>query len=625
MSKYWSMHIHEFYTEICERISYWNHGDSGGGLPIRHPHPTSNGSFSAAMVNRLAVLFFLAAAVAPAHAAAPLMSIPGHADVDYLGHFTYAIPIQVPPGTKRMAPQLSLNYSSGAGDGHEGLGWSIGGMSVITRCPQTIVQDGAVAGVNYDQNATGNDRYCLDGQRLILTSGSYGANGSQYQTEISSFSKIVANTVTGITGVAYFDVWKKDGTHYQYGNTTNSNGNSSNARILVAGGCACIVRLWALNQITDTKGNYIAYTYGQNSTTGEYYPTRIDYTGNAGTSPVTATYNYVEFFYSTPRTNDTSIVYHAGAQIEVSKLLSDIKTFTGTSLTFDYKIGYNQATSGASHDELANVTLYDHTTNTLAETTFGWQGSRDTLTMTPTTESWAGSSGVLPGDFNGDGLTDIMLATTSCPSGGVIYSGSQSGTFASAGMNATYDYYLYDSTTLEHYNSTACFQTPLSEIGDIDGDGISDVATMIYTYSYVLGYWLALPSGEVLQNSGTGQLTQVSPDGSLGWPFVLTGFNNFPSDYNGDGLSDGFVYPGTGSTGYAYLSEQGHPGFFSQDGGHPGFGTGVTWMAGDFDGDGCTDLLLQGSTNAIDYFCQPRSFSKFSPELDRRSGGFRRF
>ncbi|HEY3637122.1 MAG TPA: hypothetical protein VGK90_03140, partial [Rhizomicrobium sp.] len=89
-----------------------------------------------------------------------------------------------------------------------GIGWSISGLSAITRCPQTISQDGYHGSVNFDNN----DRFCLNGQRLILIGGTYGAAGSQYQTEIDSYKKIVAcQTVSGGSGPACFDVWTKDG------------------------------------------------------------------------------------------------------------------------------------------------------------------------------------------------------------------------------------------------------------------------------------------------------------------------------------------------------------------------------------------------------------------------------
>jgi hypothetical protein len=44
-----------------------------------------------------------------------------------------------------------------------GVGFGLGGLSAIHRCSKTIAIDGVKGGVNYDDN----DRYCLDGQRLI--------------------------------------------------------------------------------------------------------------------------------------------------------------------------------------------------------------------------------------------------------------------------------------------------------------------------------------------------------------------------------------------------------------------------------------------------------------------------
>jgi hypothetical protein len=39
--------------------------------------------------------------------------------------------------------------------------------------------DGAIGGVNYD----GNDRFCLDGQRLVAITRTYGSDGAEYRTE----------------------------------------------------------------------------------------------------------------------------------------------------------------------------------------------------------------------------------------------------------------------------------------------------------------------------------------------------------------------------------------------------------------------------------------------------------
>ncbi len=133
-------------------------------------------------------------------------STPGEFAVSPSGAATYTIPIQVPPGIAGMAPKLALVYNSQSGNGLFGMGWSLSGLSAITRCPRTRAQDGMIGGVNFDAN----DRYCLDGQRLVLVSGTYGAAGSEYRTERESFSKIVANGTAG-NGPASFTVKTKAG------------------------------------------------------------------------------------------------------------------------------------------------------------------------------------------------------------------------------------------------------------------------------------------------------------------------------------------------------------------------------------------------------------------------------
>src|SRR4029450_7420987 len=92
---------------------------------------------------------------------------PGSFRVTESGAAEYRIPIQVPPGGGAMAARLGFVYNSQAGNDLLGVGWSLSGLSSITRCPRTVAQDGVKVGINYDWN----DRYCLDGQRLVATSG----------------------------------------------------------------------------------------------------------------------------------------------------------------------------------------------------------------------------------------------------------------------------------------------------------------------------------------------------------------------------------------------------------------------------------------------------------------------
>lgn len=117
-------------------------------------------------------------------------AIPGVFEVTPAGAATYSIPIEIPTGTAGVQPQLALTYSSQGGNGLLGVGWSISGLSAITRCPQTYGQDNNLTGLTF----TSTDRFCLDGKRLMRTGGEapYGAHESEYRTEIDTFSKITA-------------------------------------------------------------------------------------------------------------------------------------------------------------------------------------------------------------------------------------------------------------------------------------------------------------------------------------------------------------------------------------------------------------------------------------------------
>ena len=40
------------------------------------------------------------------------------------------------------------------------------------------------------------------------------------------------------------------------------------------------MRTYQVNKISDTKGNYLTVTYTEDNPNGDFYPARIDYTGN---------------------------------------------------------------------------------------------------------------------------------------------------------------------------------------------------------------------------------------------------------------------------------------------------------------------------------------------------------
>ncbi|MCU7796532.1 MAG: hypothetical protein KZQ75_05325 [Candidatus Thiodiazotropha sp. (ex Myrtea spinifera)] len=181
------------------------------------------------------------------------------------GTATYSIPIQMPQGVAGMQPEVSLNYSSQGGNGLLGLGWSLGGLTTIHRCPATIAQDGVRGSVNLDEH----DKFCMDGQRLIAVTGAYGDVGTEYRTEIDSFAKITSVGGTLSAGPNSWEVKTKSGQTIELGNTADSKRLSSD-----------LVKIyWQVNSIKDAVGNEITYTYYNQA--DEHYPTRIDYSGNS--------------------------------------------------------------------------------------------------------------------------------------------------------------------------------------------------------------------------------------------------------------------------------------------------------------------------------------------------------
>ncbi len=104
---------------------------------------------------------------------------PVNCEVSESGGAVCQLPLTAPAGTSGMAPKLSLGYNSQGNNGPLGVGWSLNGLSAITRCRATQAQDGLIDAVDFDAH----DRFCLDGEKLMAVEGEYGAEGTIYYTE----------------------------------------------------------------------------------------------------------------------------------------------------------------------------------------------------------------------------------------------------------------------------------------------------------------------------------------------------------------------------------------------------------------------------------------------------------
>ena len=227
----------------------------------------------------------------------------GEFSVDDSGNARYSLPIMTGPSTGGMAPQISVNYSSARGHGPLGVGWSVGGISLITRCGQTVEQDGTR---NTGVQMNSDDRFCLDGQRLMLVSGTdYHSNDAEYRTEIDTFSRITpAGSGNSGGGPSAFTVQRRDGTTATYGSVNGNNGvidgfDSSDPSIVEP------VFAWALTKVEDAAGNYVTYTYTEYTGNDplsdtpvviDYRIQKIEYAAN-DEAPAVAASNEIVFNY----------------------------------------------------------------------------------------------------------------------------------------------------------------------------------------------------------------------------------------------------------------------------------------------------------------------------------------
>lgn len=320
-------------------------------------------------------------------------TLPGAINVNSLGAATYVISVFTSPGSAGMQPSISIIYNSQIKDGILGIGWSLAGLSEIRRVPQNFYNDNNVLGVTLQST----DRFALDSNRLILTSAhAYGADNSEYRTELETFVKVIAHGVAG-TGPSWFEVRTKDGKTLEYGYTSDSK---------VEAHLSSTVYMWRLNKVTDASGNTMKYIY--NEVNGESYISRIEYTTNTQAG-LNTPYNSLKFTYYGTSRSDNNIQYVWGSQIPSTKLLSTIRMEReGDTLVREYQFKYTYESAYDIGSRLNQITEYGSDGTFLNSTIIGW-GSTTTAFQCSDLFNNSKKNIYYTGDFNGDGRTDFVV------------------------------------------------------------------------------------------------------------------------------------------------------------------------------------------------------------------------
>lgn len=356
------------------------------------------------VLHRAVLLIGLAALVASSTAVAAPGRTPGFASVSEDGEARYSIPISLPPGTNGLTPVVSLEYHHRGRGGLLGAGFSLGGLSQVTRCALTFAQDGVADPVTRQPGG----RFCLDGQRLVVVGGGdYEAPDAEYRTEVESFARIRAVAGTSTNGPAHFVVERADGLVYLYGATPDSAIDGRPTPPI--GG----VRTWALSRIRDRSGNVIDYRYTEESINTAFRIASIRYNANPANG-VGASHE-VLFTYEQRPNDEVDTGFVADMPVRQVVRLKRVDIRHQDAVLRSYVLGWQPALAPGGRSRLASVRECAPDGDCLAPTRFEWQDGRDGMsaaqtfaTPMPSMVTFAGGLWNLA-DINGDGRRDHVF------------------------------------------------------------------------------------------------------------------------------------------------------------------------------------------------------------------------
>lgn len=554
-----------YYLYLIILFSLGTHAQNYYGTPVpgiqvvQSPPPSIAISESAAPVTAS-----ISAAKTPTGNSTEIGITEGQLSVSLTGAANYSVPVSLPPGINGVAPEIGLTYDSQSGNGIAGYGWSIAGLSSITRIQSTTYHDGIIDPVDYNNL----DRFAFNGQRLILKSGSYGGNGAIYETETFSNIKITSIGVSPFGanyGPNYFKVEYPDGSYALYGNTATSNSRNE----------------WSISYWQNPQGVSIIYEYSYDSAANSKLIAKIKYGSLLQNTPV----NEISFGYST-RTRPEQ-AYVGNQNYAISSILSNI-TIKSNGLNYKtYSLGHEISNLG--YQRLTTIREGDGANSSYNPTVFTYENTPISITYNPlTTVTLPDFSNIavnntmtMSADYSGDGSLDFLLY----------------GNLTSAEKNRYWVYYDLKSVSgpkLVGDSNIGQFEA-IFPVNYLSGDAsygykimpdpgwvvIKNESGVVKFRTYCLSLNTAI-QGINFQNE------VAINGGSIGG----IANNYFSGDFNGDGLTD--ILSVTKATGQAYfINLDKRLGTHSSVVGSMLSTIGATdkVMMGDFNGDGKSDLF----------------------------------
>jgi RHS repeat-associated protein len=384
-----------------------------------------------------------AATIPPIAVSASVGTLPGTFSVGPDGSANYSIPLEVPSGRAGIEPALAMSYSSNAGRGLLGRGWSINMSSQIAPCSSSWRRDGEVRPPQL--TGTAKDSYCLDGAPLVCAvvdaTGRCPTTTMEFRTEPDSAALIVP-TRDSAGSIRSWTVKSKDGRIIQYGATTDSRIEALVTARTGDATCAAKpqVLAWLQSGVEDRVGNYMSYvyTFSPGSLTAhsfcpedpsappppqvEWVLDRIVYTGSKAANKApnrTVKFNYV----SSPEPRKS---FFRGVVFAATQRLKSIRMYapkadggSGDPALADrvrsYDFAYeDEPPISKPRPRLASVTLCDlNGSACLPPTKFTYSDANPTFTSSAFTIDIRDPDMFFTTDITGDGRDDLVYMSFS--------------------------------------------------------------------------------------------------------------------------------------------------------------------------------------------------------------------
>ena len=563
---------------------------------------------------------------------------------------TYPLDI---PEFHGLEPLLALNYSSSGPNGWLGVGWSLSGVSYIERGTK------GKGAPRFDAN----DVFFVDGMELIPDTSLGGTHSTKYQT----YKRIVKDSSAN-----KWYMWDKNGTKYSYDpyfQTTYGTYRWVLSQVTDTLGNTVFYHYWT-DSSKDTYLDRIEYNGNVIKFYSEVRTDVIRYAVGAGLAQMEKRLKTIDVKVGSSRKKAYKLDYTTSAATGRS-CLSAIKEYgkdavvdtagnvtSGTMnnpVTFTTRSVNDGLTSGTWMNETDPSLLQSSLTNfeyKTIEGDFNGDGTGDLLSIDPgskaylelsrlcdqgyrsmeTTHTYTGTTiytnnhlnvaltngnksedfTFLPGDYNGDGKTDLATISATGIGGWRDWIAVEISNADANGQNHSFSSYAWNAMTPVHMHNVYEQMHKFRVItGDFNGDGKTDIVT-VRRGATTADWWSNNISVEISTGSGFS---------SQAWSSALAmnvfngggdvnDYNIIPADVNGDGKTDIVALKrGPNSTdwwsNYVSVEISTGSGFVSQTWSSKtpvhmfnGGGTNRDYktVAADLNGDGKTDLATFSAT-----------------------------